>query len=86
MRKSLLKSFALAFMLVAPQLANAHDFEVGGIYYNITSTTNLAVKVTDAFSDEYTGSVNIPVSVSYGGSTYAVTSIGQSTFYGYLCR
>ena len=44
----------------------AHDFEVGGIYYNITDATNKTVAVTykgnyyKNYSNEYTGTVVIP--------------------------
>ncbi len=61
--------------------ANAHDFEVDGIYYNITSSSNKTVDVTyrgtSYYSNEYTGSVVIPSSVTYNGTTYSVTSIGN---------
>ncbi len=68
-------------------LAHAHDFEVDGIYYNITSSTNRTVEVTyrgssyTAYSNEYSGSVSIPSSVTYNNNTYAVTSIGEWAFY-----
>ena len=67
--------------------ANAHDFEVDGIYYNITSSSNKTVEVTyrgtsfDQYSNEYTGSVVIPSSVTYNGTTYSVTTIGSEAFY-----
>ena len=34
----------------------------------------------DSYIDEYSGAVNIPNQVSYGGNTYSVTSIDYSTF------
>ena len=67
--------------------ANAHHFEVDGIYYNITDATNKTIEVTYEgssyydYSNEYTGSVVIPESVTYGGTTYSVTSIGDYAFY-----
>jgi hypothetical protein len=66
---------------------SAYDFEVDGIYYNITSSTDMAVGVTyrgkyyDSYSNEYSGAVNIPESVTYNGNTYSVTSIGDYAFY-----
>ena len=60
------------------------------IYYNITSNDNLTVEVTckgskyNEYSDEYSGSINIPSSVFFNGKTYSVTSIGASVFRG--CR
>ncbi len=68
--------------------ANAHDFEADGIYYNITSSTDLTVEVTyqgdyyDEYLNEYTGAVTIPSSVTYNSKTYSVTSIGDWAFYG----
>ena len=68
-------------LLLCATIATAHDFEVGGIYYNITDATNKTVKVTyrgtseNDYSNEYTGSVVIPESVTYNGTTYGVTSI-----------
>ena len=66
--------------------ASAHDFEVDGIYYNITSSTDLTVSVTCQgnsyyeYSYEYSGSVVIPEKVTYNSKEYSVTSIGQSAF------
>ena len=66
----------------------AHDFEVDGIYYNITDATNKTVAVTykgfdyNTYYNEYTGSVVIPESVVYNGKVYSVTSIASSAFYG----
>ena len=76
-----------ALMLVCCLTATAHDFEVNGIYYNITDATNKTVAVTykgsylSDYWDEYTGSVVIPESVTYNGTTYSVTSIGYSAFH-----
>ena len=67
-------------------VAMAHDFEVGGIYYNILSEEKKTVGVTfrgnsySSYSNEYSGSVVIPQSVTYNGSTYSVTSIGNYAF------
>ena len=67
-------------------VAMAHDFEVGGIYYNILSEKEKTVEVTyrggsySSYDNEYTGSVDIPSSVISNGITYAVTSIGGYAF------
>ena len=74
-------------VLLCSLAANAHDFEVGGIYYNITSSTNLTVGVTyrgssySQYSNEYNGAVTIPSTVTYNSNTYSVTSIGYYAFY-----
>jgi len=71
-------------MLLCSITASAHDFEVDGIYYNITSATDLTVEVTyrgsrvQEYRDEYIGEVAIPSTVSYGGNTYSVTSIAAA--------
>ena len=67
--------------------AFAHDFEVDGIYYNYLDKTAKTVAVTykgssgSSYSYEYTGTITIPSSVTYSGTTYSVTSIGSDTFY-----
>jgi hypothetical protein len=65
---------------------SAHDFEVGGIYYKITSYREVAVTYRGDSNDnqydkEYSGVVSIPSSVTYNGTTYSVTSIGDRAFY-----
>ena len=84
------KSLVLAVIgLLCCVSVSAHDFEVDGIYYNITSSTDMTVGVTyrgeffDSYLCEYSGAVNIPESVTYNGKTYNVTSIGDEAFY--LC-
>ena len=73
-------------LLLCATIATAHDFEAGGIYYNIINATNKTVEVTycgtyySSYSNEYTGSVVIPESVTYIGVTYRVTSIGYDAF------
>ena len=72
--------------------AFAHDIAVANsdgvtIYYVwINNHTELAVSYEgyywDSYSNDYSGDVVIPESVEYNGSTYKVTSIGSSAFYG----
>lgn len=61
-----------------------YDFEKNGIYYKITDSSARTVKVTyrDTNYDNYSGSVTIPSSVSYNGTTYSVTAIGMAAFRG----
>lgn len=71
-----------------PCLAVAHDFEVDGIYYNITSEEKKTVEVTDPSDKKvvdggykfYKDVVFIPEKVSYGGKEYTVTAIGERAF------
>lgn len=83
-----MKRIFLLFIFCASILCSwAHDFEVDGIYYNITSSTDLTVEVkyrgsyADSYDNEYSGAVSIPSSVIYNSNTYSVTSIGNSAFY-----
>ena len=88
MKKLLLQSAVALATLLASASASAHDFEVDGIFYNITSDTDKTVGVTykgdsySSFSDEYSGEVNIPTSVTYNDIQYSVISIGYYAFYG----
>ena len=77
---------AIAIMLCVALPTLAHDFEVDGIYYNYIDKTAKTVKVTykgSSYYDytEYSGSVTIPSSVTYGCATYTVTSIDKYAFY-----
>ena len=78
---------ATEVLLLGAASAMAHDFEVDGIYYNINSD-GTSVSVTfkgssySSYSNEYSGAVTIPASVTYSGKTYTVTAIGNSAFYG----
>ncbi len=85
MKKLFLTLFAL---MMATASLWAEDFSVNGIYYNITDETNKTVEVTyrgskyNSYSNEYSGKATIPSSVTYSGTTYSVTSIGEFAFYG----
>ena len=68
----------------------AHDFAVVNsdgdtIYYKYTVQGEVAVTYKGdnvvSYSNEYTGEINIPSSVTYNGNTYSVTSIGKEAFY-----
>ena len=82
------KIFTLFLVLVATTALWAHNFSVGGIYYNILTDKTNEVEVTfrgsdyNSYSNEYSGSVTIPSTVTYNGTTYSVTSIGESAFDG----
>jgi len=78
---------SLSLFLMTVMLSFAHHFDVKNadgktIYYNITSSTTVAVTYKGTsyreYSNEYTGDVTIPESVNYNGKTYNVTSIDLS--------
>ena len=73
----------VALVILSIPSAIAYDFEVGGIYYNIESTTDLSVSVTygDTYSGTYSGSIAIPSSVTYSDKTFEISNIGDSAFY-----
>ena len=75
--KTIIKlTLLLAFLL--PATASAYDFEIDGIYYNIN---NNEASVTWGWDyGSYGGSVVIPATVTYNGTTYPVTSIDESAF------
>ena len=92
-----MKQFKLTFLLIVLMSmvgakAFAHDIEVKNadgktIYYTyMNNTTELAVSYRgssySSYSNEYSGVVNIPESVTYNGTTYPVTSIGNYAFDG----
>ena len=80
MKKNLLSMVLLLLSMVA----SAHDFEVGGIYYNIINENEVAVtfKGSDPNGNYgiYTGHVSIPTIVTYNNTTYSVTVIGDYAF------
>ncbi|MBO5586034.1 MAG: leucine-rich repeat domain-containing protein [Bacteroidaceae bacterium] len=85
MKKFIKKILLVVLVTLFANCSYAHDFEVDGIYYKYISKTNLTVAVSykDSFSssvDEYSGDVNIPSNVVYGGKTYLVLSIGDHAF------
>ncbi len=85
------KYLFLSVLLVCNFASRAFDFSAVAptgqvLYYNITSSSALTVEVTLPGNnrwDGYTkpaGTLTVPSTVSYGGNTYAVTSIGDYAF------
>ena len=79
---------AAAVLLLSAATATAHDFEVNGIFYNKNEDENNTASVTykgssySSYSNEYSGAVTIPASVTYSGKTYSVSFIGDNAFAG----
>ncbi|MDY5900496.1 MAG: leucine-rich repeat domain-containing protein, partial [Candidatus Limisoma sp.] len=61
----------------------AYDFSVDGIYYVVNSDgKTVYVTYKDTNYNSYSGSVVIPPTVTYRGTTYSVTWIGVKAFSG----
>ena len=73
------KIFTLLLAFVTTTALWAHDFEVNGIYYSIRADKTNEVYVSQG-DNRYSGSVTIPATVTYNGTTYSVTSIGGDAF------
>ena len=78
---SLLRFALLLAILCSFTTAFAYDFEVDGIYYNITSPNTVEVTYKDTYYNSYSGGVTIPSTVIRNGKTYNVTTIGDYAFY-----
>ena len=76
MIKKILSQFT--FVILA-NVANAYDFEAGGLYYTIISTTDLTCEVVSG-DKKYTGDVIIPETVTYKNRDLNVISIGSRAF------
>ena len=81
--------FIILFALLGIFSAQAY-FKVDGIYYNYRDVYNSnteeweridgEVEVSRTYDASYSGSVVIPSTVEYNGSSYRVTSIGWGAF------
>ena len=84
MKQTTLHLITLLILALTTLSATAHDFEADGIYYNI-SGTNAIVTFRGvnqySYNDEYSGEISIPSTITYNGTTYSVTSIGEYAFY-----
>lgn len=67
-------------MLLCSVTASAQSFEVDGIYYNVTSSTDLTAEVVLCVNNKYEGSIVIPSQVSYLNKEYTVTRVGSLAF------
>jgi len=84
MKQTKLYLFTLLILVLTTLSAIAHDFEVDGIYY-LKNGTNAIVTFRGAnqysYNNEYFGEISIPSTVTYNGTTYIVSSIGEYAFY-----
>lgn len=75
----------LLLALLLPATASAYDFVVDGIYYYIDGNNAIVTYqqyVNYSYQSDYSGDVTIPETVTYNGTTYSVTTIGNDAFCG----
>ena len=64
----------------------AYNFQVGQLYYGVTDAAKREVAVVSEnssypyYNNAPTGTITIPATVTNGGNTYSVTSIGNNAF------
>ena len=66
-------------MFLFVSLAASAATQIGSLYYTLNSS-NKTAEVVKSSGTQYSGSISIPSSVTYSGSTYTVTSVGSSAF------
>ena len=76
-----MKKLFIFLLALLPMLASADPVEIDGIYYNLDSKTKKAEVTKKPNNWTYSGSVVIPSTVTYDGTQYSVTSIGEDAFY-----
>ena len=75
MKTRLLTTLTAALLALSAWAAST---KINGIYYKLNSTAKTAT-VTSG-SSNYQGDITIPSTVTYGGTTYSVTTIGEDAF------
>ncbi len=85
MKKKLLSIILL--LLAGLSAAQAYDFSAVAptgqtLFYTIDTVTNTTVSVVGFDNTQPMGNLTIPSTVTYGGNTYSVSSIGIMAFYG----
>lgn len=75
------KCFLLALCVFVSTFAKAYDFSVDGLYYSVIDQSGPFVSVVSG-DVKYSGDLTIPNTVTYEGTTYTVTEMGSSAFYG----
>ncbi len=75
--KRLCSRFAMLLLALIPFTSSAYEFMVDGIAYN-RNFDSTSVTVTSG--GNYSGEIIIPEEVTYNGTTFSVTSIGDGAF------
>ena len=79
------RGLLLLLLVASVSVIYASDTQVDGIWYDFDSSTKTASvtyrgSASDSYEAGYSGSVVIPETVTYNGTTYSVTSIGPAAF------
>ena len=77
------KHLLFLFAALLPLVASAEKVEINGIWYNLVSKAKLAevtFKGDSYYSNDYSGSITIPATVTHNDVAYSVTSIGYYAF------
>ena len=74
-----IKRFFTSLLLLAVSAFSWATVEIDGIYYELITKAKAAE--VKSKPSKYTGNIVIPSTITYGGETYYVTSIGERAFY-----
>ena len=78
------KVLLMCSMLLCSVMAQAYDFEVNGMLFNVISEENSTCELTldesTFWQTPYSGDVIVPSTVEHNGKTYTVTGIGEDAF------
>ena len=72
--------FVLAILIANCISASAIEFTVDGVRYSVNKDSTTVMVAGYPSGSKPTGDLTIPDSVTYGGISYPVTSIGNSAF------
>ena len=70
-------------MSMTSLVVSAYDANVNGIYYNFSGKEAIVTYLNLGSTNKsaYSGNIVIPETVTYNGTTYTVTSIGNKAFH-----
>lgn len=73
------QSFLSILLILLPMLASADAVEIDGIWYDFIPKGDV-IEVTRNPSGFYSGLITIPREITYEGSEYCVSIIGEAAF------
>ena len=79
-KKNMKRLFLMTLVLAAT--INMSAFDKDGLYYSITSLSELTVELVAPTNSSYVGDVTVPKTVEYMSRTFNVTSISETAFKG----